>query len=99
MRQNPGKAELRSRLIGALRHLALAIILVGASAFSALASTCRLGNMAEFPIAMSNLRPLMSAKINDTDVQLLVDSGAFYSMLSGAAAAELNLPMQPAPFG
>ena len=55
--------------------------------------------MAEIPITMSDLRPLMTAKINDTDVRFLVDSGAFYSMLSGASAAELKLSTRPAPFG
>ena len=48
---------------------------------------------------MANLRPLMTAKINDTDVQFVVDSGAFYSMISPASAAELKLPTRPAPFG
>jgi tetratricopeptide (TPR) repeat protein len=55
--------------------------------------------MAEFPITMTNMRPLMSAKINDVDVQFIVDSGAFYSMMSAASAAELKLPTRFAPFG
>ncbi len=48
---------------------------------------------------MTNLRPLMTAKINDADVQFLVDSGAFYSMISAASAAQFNLATYPAPFG
>jgi tetratricopeptide (TPR) repeat protein len=99
MRQKTGKAEPGSRMIAHLGGLALAIVLLWLSPIPALASTCQLGKLAEFPITMANLQPLMSAKINDTDVQLLVDSGAFFSMLSGAAAAELNLPLRPAPFG
>ena len=55
--------------------------------------------MAEFSITMTNLRPLMTAKINGADVQFLVDSGAFYSMISAASAAQLNLATHPAPFG
>ncbi len=65
----------------------------------AFAGSCRLGKIAEFPITMTNLRPLMTAKINDTDAHFLVDSGAFYSMISPASAAELKLPTRPAPFG
>lgn len=53
----------------------------------------------EFPITMVNMKPLTTAKINDRDVQLTVDSGAFYSLLSPASAAELNLKTRLAPFG
>jgi predicted aspartyl protease/tetratricopeptide (TPR) repeat protein len=60
---------------------------------------CKLAQYAAFPITMVNLRPMMTAKINDHDVQLLVDSGAIYSMLSGASAAELELKTHAAPFG
>jgi tetratricopeptide (TPR) repeat protein len=60
---------------------------------------CKIFKLAEFPITMVNLRPLMTAKINDHDVQFLVDSGAFWSMLSGASASELNLKTRMAPFG
>jgi len=74
----------------------LAILVASAPAF---AGSCMLGKMAEFPITMKNLRPLMTAKINDVDVQFLVDSGAFYSMISAASAAELKLATHPAPFG
>jgi tetratricopeptide (TPR) repeat protein/predicted aspartyl protease len=40
---------------------------------------------------MVDLRPQMTAKINGTDVRLLVDSGAFFSIISPASAAELHL--------
>jgi tetratricopeptide (TPR) repeat protein len=68
-------------------------------ATSAFADGCKLVRFAEFPIAMVGLRPLMTARINDVDVQLAVDSGAFYSMMSAASAAELKLKTVPAPFG
>jgi tetratricopeptide (TPR) repeat protein len=48
---------------------------------------------------MVGMRPLMTAKINDTDVQFVVDSGAFYSLMSGASAAQLKLKTSPAPMG
>jgi tetratricopeptide (TPR) repeat protein len=48
---------------------------------------------------MVGMRPLMTAKINDVDVQFVLDSGAFYSMISAASAAQLKLRTSPAPFG
>jgi hypothetical protein len=65
----------------------------------AFAGPCKLAKLAEFPITMTNLRPVMTAKINDTDEKFLVDSGAFYSLLSPASVAELKLPTSPTPFG
>jgi predicted aspartyl protease len=60
---------------------------------------CSLGRLAEFPITMSNLQPLMEAKINGKDVRFLVDSGAFFSIISPASAKELGLPTSFAPPG
>ena len=62
-------------------------------------SHCKLGEIAEFPITMVGLRPLMTAGINGTDVQFLLDSGAFYSTISPASAAELKLETHFAPTG
>ena len=63
------------------------------------AGDCKLAKMAELPVTMTNMRPLITAKINDVDVQFVADSGAFYSMMSAASAAQLNLPHRFAPFG
>jgi tetratricopeptide (TPR) repeat protein/predicted aspartyl protease len=62
-------------------------------------AACKLGKMAEFPITMVNMRPLMTAQIDGRDVEFTVDSGAFFSMLSSASAAELGLKTRAAPFG
>jgi predicted aspartyl protease/tetratricopeptide (TPR) repeat protein len=61
------------------------------------AGQCTLGGVAEFPITMVDLRPQMTAKINGTDVRFMVDSGAFWSVISPASAAELNLSTRPTP--
>lgn len=50
-------------------------------------------------MTISGTRPLIDAKINHQDVRFVVDSGAFFSMISDAKAAELKLKMGPAPFG
>ena len=63
------------------------------------ANGCRLGKIVEFPVTMRDLRPLVTAKINDVDVRFVLDSGAFYSMISAASAAALKLKTSPAPFG
>jgi tetratricopeptide (TPR) repeat protein/predicted aspartyl protease len=74
-------------------------MLCAACAPALAAGNCQLDQMVEFPITMVDLRPQMTAKINGTDVRLLVDSGAFYSTLSPASAAELNLQTRPMPAG
>jgi predicted aspartyl protease/tetratricopeptide (TPR) repeat protein len=62
-----------------------------------LAGQCALGKLVELPITLVDLRPQMTAKINGTEVRLLVDSGASFSNISPASAAELNLSTRPAP--
>lgn len=75
-------------------------LLVSLSAIpAAWAAQCKLGKLAEFPITMENLRPLMTAKINGADARFIVDSGAWFSMISAASAEEFHLSTYPAPFG
>lgn len=62
-------------------------------------SHCKLGKMAEFPITMHGMQPLTTAGINGTDVQFVLDSGAFYSTLSPASASALKLKTHFGPFG
>ena len=85
-------------LVPRLCIAALAIAGMSAPQSAALAA-CKLGKMAELPVTMSSLRPLITAKINGIDVQFVVDSGAFYSMISAPSAAQLKLRLSPAPFG
>jgi tetratricopeptide (TPR) repeat protein/predicted aspartyl protease len=60
---------------------------------------CKLGKIFEFPITMTGMGPITTAKVNGTDVKFMVDSGAFWSIISSASAAELKLSTHPAPFG
>jgi len=76
-----------------------AILSASIASTSANAEGCKIDKIAEFPIVMSGMRPLMTARINDVDVQFVVDSGAFYSMISAASAAKFNLRTSFAPFG
>jgi tetratricopeptide (TPR) repeat protein/predicted aspartyl protease len=82
-----------------MRNSLFAILGIPIASTCAFADGCKLGKVAEFPIAMVDMRPLMTARVNDVEVQFVVDSGAAYSMMSSASAAELKLKAYPAPFG
>jgi len=83
-----------------LAHFA-AIALGSALLFSRVqaAETCTLGKIAELPITMAGTRPLITAKINNQEARFVLDSGAFFSMMSTATAAQFNLKLKRAPFG
>jgi tetratricopeptide (TPR) repeat protein/predicted aspartyl protease len=53
----------------------------------------------ELPVTISGTHPVISAKINNQDARLVVDSGAAFSMISSAAADEFKLKIGPAPYG
>ncbi len=63
------------------------------------AEGCKLSRVAELPIAMAGTRPLVTAKINGQEARFVLDSGAFYSMISAPTAAEFNLKLKAAPYG
>jgi predicted aspartyl protease/Tfp pilus assembly protein PilF len=54
---------------------------------------CDLGKVAELPITMAGLRPLITAQVNGRDAKFLLDSGAFYSLMSTSEAADLSLKL------
>jgi tetratricopeptide (TPR) repeat protein/predicted aspartyl protease len=62
-------------------------------------AACKLAKMAELPVTMSDLKPILTAKINGEDARFIADSGAFFSMITEASAAEFNLKLAPAPWG
>ena len=61
-------------------------------------ATCKVGILAELPVTMTGLRPLVSAKINGSDALFIADRGAFYSLITPAAAAQFKLKLGPAPY-
>ena len=71
-------------------HSRSLLLLFSAAPSRSEAASCSIGKMAEFPVTMTELRPLIPVKFNGSDATLVVDSGAFYSMLSPASAAELK---------
>jgi tetratricopeptide (TPR) repeat protein/predicted aspartyl protease len=77
----------------------LLITLTGWVPLGHAAAKCKLGKLVEIPVVMNGLRPTITAKINGEDASFLVDSGAFYSSLTPASAAQFKLRLSAAPDG
>ena len=75
--------------------MALGLILAGAPALA----DCKLNQIAELPVTMSGLRPMVTVGINGRDARFIADSGAFYSLISPGSAAEYGLKLTHAPYG
>lgn len=86
-------------MVKGLRQRFLLIPLISAVLSPPAFAACKMSKMAELPVTMAGPRPLIDAKINSKPVRFVVDSGAFYSLISSAAAAELNLKIKAAPYG
>ena len=78
-------------------YLAALAACIAAAPSARAESKCKLVPVGEIPVTMSGLRPLITAKINGTAAQFVLDSGAFWSVMSAATAAEFNL--KTVPFG
>jgi Aspartyl protease len=77
--------------------IALISIVVGPRAQAA--ERCTLGKVAELPVTMAGYRPLVTAGINGKEARFVLDSGAFYSLMTTATAAEFGLKLERAPRG
>ena len=76
--------------------LVLTLAFLAAAARAAASEPCKLGRAAELPVTMEGMRPLVHAAINGKDEIFIADSGAFFSLLTPAAAHELKLTLEPA---
>jgi tetratricopeptide (TPR) repeat protein/predicted aspartyl protease len=85
-------------MIKRLAAATLAALVLSAFGGRALAAACGLIKLAELPVTMNNLQPQVPAKINGADVMFLADTGAFYSLITPANAAQLRLSRHSAPF-
>lgn len=74
----------------------LGTLLLAGTAHAAVAD-CKVSKLAELPVTMHGLRPLVHAQINGRDAEFLTDSGAWYSMISPGNAAEFGLTLTQAP--
>jgi len=87
----PRRAKWPRLALGAL--LALGLLQSARSA-----ERCHLGVIV-LPVKMVGTRAIATVGINGVEVPLMVDSGAFYSMLTEAAAQQLNLHVESLPNG
>jgi tetratricopeptide (TPR) repeat protein/predicted aspartyl protease len=55
--------------------------------------------MAELPVTMSGLQPMVRAEINGKPARFIADTGAWFSLMSSAAAADYGLKLDNAPAG
>lgn len=53
----------------------------------------------EIPVRIVNQRPIGTLTLNGTEVAMLIDSGAFFSMLPLSTATQLGLKLQNLPYG
>src|SRR5260370_27016975 len=86
----------------AIRLIALLIgcgACLGAPSSLGAEKKCKIAKVVDLPITMNSLRPTIDVKINNRDAKFILDSGAFYSMISSATAAEYNLKTTHAPLG
>lgn len=76
------------------RSVGIAVAAVCVVAASPALAECKLNKLAELPIVMDGLIPVVQAKINGTDVRMIEDTGAFYSMLSYERIERLGLKLE-----
>jgi tetratricopeptide (TPR) repeat protein len=92
-------AAVRRWRAAPLNRLRVTLFVVGLAApiASALAATCTLEKLAHLSVTMIGLRPTVDAAINGADAMFIADSGAFFSILTPAAAAQYKLGLRMAP--
>jgi tetratricopeptide (TPR) repeat protein/predicted aspartyl protease len=90
-RQCPPPRRLAVRTLSAA--VALSLLTIARPAVAA----CQLRTIAELPVTMSGLRPIVPVRINGKNALLIADSGAFFSMLTPASTARLGLRVDSAP--
>lgn len=60
-------------------------------------AACEASKIVDFPVTMAGPEPMVEAKFGNKAARFILDSGAFYSTLSDASAAEFGLRVTPAP--
>ncbi len=88
-----------ARLWGIPSFVLLATAYALATVEPASAGGCELKKFAELAVTMHHMTPVTVAKIDGADVTFVVDSGAFFSVISPSSAAALGLKLRGAPSG
>src|SRR5215831_16302275 len=98
LRRAPRRVKANRARLPAMRLHACSIALTGLALSGApafVSAKCKVDMLAELPVTMTGLTPMVSAKINGADVQFLVDSGSSYSWLTPGVAAQYKLRPEP----
>ncbi|WP_420137069.1 retroviral-like aspartic protease family protein [Sphingomonas sp.] len=77
-----------------LAHLCIALAIPALATAAAASDVCSVAAIAELPVTMSGLRPLVHAEINGKTAKFTADSGAWFSVISPGSAAEYGLKLQ-----
>jgi len=78
--------------------ISTALVAVGLQCPAIVQAACKL-RVIELPVKMVGSRAIATVGINGTQVPMMVDSGAFFSFLTEAAAAQLKLHLRSLPDG
>ena len=78
------------------RALLAALLLLSAGVARA---GCKVQTLAELPVTMVESSPTIEVKLEGVPMRMIADSGAFYSVISPGAAAQLHLHLGPLPAG
>ncbi|MGC8517380.1 MAG: aspartyl protease family protein [Steroidobacteraceae bacterium] len=73
------------------REWVIAVALAALGIGSAAAGGCRIELLPAVPVTFRDLRPMVSAKINGRTARFIIDTGAFWSMLTPQARSEYGL--------
>ncbi|GGB19402.1 hypothetical protein GCM10011380_06240 [Sphingomonas metalli] len=60
-------------------------------------AACKVSQIAELPVTLMGRRAMVEARFGPHPARFIVDSGAFYSTVSRASAAEFGLSSEPLP--
>lgn len=93
--------HILKRILSSRRRIAVGVAggllwLVASTASGA--DACKLEGV-ELPVTLINSRAIATVQIDGTPVPLMVDTGAFFSMLTEATARRLRLRLRPLPEG
>jgi tetratricopeptide (TPR) repeat protein len=65
----------------------------------AAAANCQMVKILEVPVTMEGLQPTVPAAVNGHETRFMIDTGAFFSVMSTDAADRFGLKKSVAPFG
>jgi len=78
---------------------AAGVVLGAAGQAAAADKKCQLVKMLEVPVTMEGLAPTIPASVNGHETHFMIDTGAFFSVMSSDAADRFGLKKSVAPFG